>query len=65
LGDAEVLDVALNLIWGRSRRTAEIGVEVLYKKVDQDLPTGSAPLPVGIDQNPSTWGVVGFIQRAW
>jgi hypothetical protein len=72
LGNAKVLDLAANLIWGQNRKTAEIGVEVLYKKVKQDLPTPGGvvvvPAPIltgGIDQNPSTWGVVGFIQRNW
>ena len=69
LGKAKVLDLAANLIWGQNRKTAEIGVEVLYKKVRQDLPTnGGVPIPlpvVGFDQNPSTWALVGFIQRNW
>ncbi len=37
VGDASSWDVAANLIWGQSRRTAEIGVEVVYKQLDQDV----------------------------
>ncbi|HZS63607.1 MAG TPA: porin [Xanthobacteraceae bacterium] len=71
LGDADVLDVSANLIWGKKRETAEIGVEVMYKKVNQDLPTsttiagGGNGLPNGIDQNPSAWGVDAIIRRDW
>jgi hypothetical protein len=64
LGDASAWDVAANLIWGQSRRTAEIGVEVVYKSVNQDLPRGVA-VPRRVDEDPSGWGVVGFIQRNW
>jgi Porin subfamily len=65
-GNAHVFDIAGNLIWGEKAKTAEIGVEVLYKKVNQDLPAGqtaAVDLPFGIDQNPSQWGVVGYIGR--
>jgi hypothetical protein len=66
-GDANVWDIGANLIWGKSRRTAEIGVEVIYKSVQQDLPNPTRPadLPRGTDINPSGWIVNGFIQRAW
>jgi hypothetical protein len=66
-GDARVWDIGANLIWGKSRQTAEIGVEVLYKSVKQDLPNGqtAADLDPGIDVNPSGWTVNAFIQRAW
>jgi hypothetical protein len=64
VGDADVLDVAANLIWGKKRQTAEIGVEVMYKKVDQDLP-GTTVLPAGIEQNPDAWGVDVQIRRDW
>jgi hypothetical protein len=64
LCDAKAWDVAANLIWGQSRKTAEIGVEVMYKSVKQDLPLGVV-LPPGVDQNPSGWGVMGLLQRNW
>ena len=68
-GDARAWDVGANLIWGQNRKTAEIGVEVVYKSVKQDHPIYDivpALLPlVGVDQNPSGWGVAAFIQRAW
>jgi Porin subfamily len=65
-GNAHVFDIAGNLIWGEKAKTAEIGVEVLYKKVNQDLPAGqtaAVDLPLGVKQNPSQWGVVGEIRR--
>lgn len=61
-GDAQVSDVALNLIWGQNRTTAEIGVEAAYKSVKQDTNVG---LPPNVDKNPSGWAAVGFIRRAW
>lgn len=67
VGNARVLDVSANLIWGKKAKTAEIGVEVVYKKVNQDLPTSqtASDIPDGISQNPSSWGVEAFIQRDW
>jgi opacity protein-like surface antigen len=65
-GNAHVFDIAGNLIWGEKAKTAEIGVEVLYKKVNQDLPAGqtaAVDLPAGIAQNPSQWGVDVQIRR--
>lgn len=64
IGKASVNEGALNLIWGKSRQTAEIGVEVLYKKVHQDLPGGST-LPAGIKKDPSVWAVATVISRNW
>jgi hypothetical protein len=64
LGDAKAWDVAANLIWGQSRKTAEIGVEVMYKSVKQDL-SANTVLPPNVDQNPAGWGVMGIIQRNW
>ena len=63
-GDANVLDVGANLIWGKSRQTAEIGVEVVYKKVNQDLPPGQT-LPAGIDKDPSSWIFAAQFGRNW
>jgi hypothetical protein len=69
LGDATAWDVGANLIWGQSRKTAEIGVEVVYKSVDQDLPRGinrgNQPGLRNTDIDPSGWGLVAFIQRNW
>jgi len=69
LGDATAWDVAANLIWGQSRKTAEIGIEAVYKSVDQDLPRGisvrNQPGLRSTDINPSGWGLVAFIQRNW
>ncbi|MEX0841567.1 MAG: porin [Xanthobacteraceae bacterium] len=62
--DATAVDVALNLIWGKSRQTAEIGVEVMYKTVRQDLSLGTV-LPVGIDEDPELLAVGAFISRSW
>jgi hypothetical protein len=72
-GDAKTWDIGANLIWGRSRRTAEIGIEVIYKKLDQDLPNGQTQadinalrgVPGVTDVNPDGWIVTGFIQRSW
>ncbi len=65
LGNAEVFDAALNLIWGSSKKGfGEIGVEVLYKKVRQDLP-GASTLPLGIEQNPSVWSIATAISRTF
>jgi hypothetical protein len=67
VGDANTWDVAANLIWGQSRKTAEIGVEVVYKQLDQTVsnPTRATANALGVDTSPSGWAVVGFIQRAW
>jgi hypothetical protein len=66
-GDASAWDVGANLIWGRSRQTAEIGVEVIYKSVKQTLPrdTTIANLPPGTDVDPSGWIFNAFLQRNW
>ena len=37
IGDATAWDIAANLIWGQSRKTAEIGIEAVYKSVSQTL----------------------------
>jgi hypothetical protein len=69
--DAQVFDIAANLIWGRSRRTLEIGVEVMYKTLKNDpMPATLFPAPPDprfpfVDRNPDGWAVVGFVQRAW
>ena len=70
VGDATAFDVALNLIWGQSRRTAEIGIEAVYKSVDQDIDNRNFDVILpgarrGVDRNPDGWAVVGFISRAW
>ena len=64
LGDAKVYDVGVNLIWGQSRKTAEIGIEAAYKQLKQDLP-GSTVLPANVEKDPSGWVVSAFISRAW
>jgi len=65
IGKGNVTDVGVNLIWGKSRQTAEIGVEVVYKKVKQNLPLGQPALAAGIDKDPSAWGVNAVISRTW
>ena len=73
LGDARVWDVGANLIWGRNRRTAEIGVELLYKSVNQDLPNGQTQRDINAlrgvrgstDVDPEGWTLNAFIQRSW
>lgn len=67
-GDATSWDIGANLIWGKSRQTVEIGVEVLYAQTDIDLPAGTtaASLPGGnTDISPESWLFAAFIQRAW
>jgi hypothetical protein len=78
-GDAKVWDIGANLIWGQSRKTAEIGVEVAYKSLKQDLPngmtqadlnglrcpTGGTCAPGSTDKDPSGWMFMAFIQRNW
>jgi hypothetical protein len=74
-GDADGWDVGANLIWGQARKTAEIGVEVVYKAVQQDVrhgvnpdgsnsPGRSARLN-GIETDPAGWVVSAFISRNW
>jgi len=67
VGDANSWDVAANLIWGQNRRTAEIGVEVVYKQLNQSVSraTRDEANRLGVDTDPSGWAVVGFIQRSW
>jgi Porin subfamily len=67
VGDANTWDVAANLIWGQSRKTAEIGVEVVYKQLNQDVHrfTAAEARRRGVDTDPNGWAVVGFIQRNW
>jgi len=67
VGDAKAWDVAANLIWGQSRKTAEIGIEAVYKSVKQDLSQSVIDQAVAqhLDTNPSGWAVSMFIQRAW
>ncbi len=67
-GDASAWDVGANLIWGKSRATVELGLEVAYKSVDQDLPAGTTAASItalGGDVNPSGWFAGAFIQRSW
>jgi hypothetical protein len=66
-GDAAYWDVELNLIWGQSRKTAEIGIAALYGALRQDVsPAVEATAEVdGIDTDPEGWAIVGFISRAW
>jgi hypothetical protein len=72
-GDARVWDIGANLIWGQTRRTVEMGVEVLYKSTKQDLPNGQTQADLNAlrgfaghtDKDPSGWTVNGFIQRSW
>jgi hypothetical protein len=63
MGKGRVFDAELNLIWG-SRKTAELGVAVMYKKVNQDLP-GPTVLPAGIDKDPSVWGFQTLFNKVW
>ena len=75
LGDAKVSDIALNLIWGQKQKTAEIGVEALYKSTKQDIPGNPSQLGGGsaagndvlrrYGPDTSGWAVVGFLQRNW
>jgi hypothetical protein len=67
IGDAKAWDVAANLIWGQSRKTAEIGIEAVFKSVKQDLSDSviSDAQFRHLDTNPSGWAVSMFIQRAW
>jgi hypothetical protein len=70
IGDATAWDVAANLIWGQSRKTAEIGIEAVYKSVSQDVSHGPGSIAAqsrdrNLDTNPSGWAVSAFIQRAW
>ena len=67
VGDATSWDIAANLIWGQNRRTAEIGVEVVYKQLNQSVSraTRDEANRLGVDTDPSGWAVVGFIQRSW
>jgi hypothetical protein len=67
VGDATSWDVAANLIWGQNRRTAEIGIEVVYKQLDQSVSNKvqNQANKAGVETSPSGWAVVGFIQRAW
>lgn len=67
IGDATAWDIGANLIWGQSRKTAEIGVEVAYKSVSQDVSNkvARASNTFGVDTDPSGWAVSAFIQRAW
>jgi hypothetical protein len=66
-GDVTAWDVAANLIWGQSRKTAEIGIEVVYKQTNQDVSPAIAAAAAknSIDTDPSGWAVSMFIQRAW
>jgi hypothetical protein len=67
VGDATAWDVAANLIWGQSRKTAEIGIEAVFKSVSQDLSPGmvTRARDLHLDTDPSGWAVSMFIQRAW
>jgi hypothetical protein len=67
IGDATAWDVAANLIWGQSRKTAEIGIEAVYKSVSQDLSQNviDQSRAAKLDTDPSGWAVSMFIQRAW
>ncbi|HET7681235.1 MAG TPA: porin [Xanthobacteraceae bacterium] len=67
VGDANSWDIAANLIWGQSRKTAEIGVEVVYKQLNQDVHrlTAAEARRHGVETDPNGWAVVGFIQRNW
>jgi hypothetical protein len=62
LGDSSVWDVGANLIWGQSRKTAEIGAEIAYKQTNIDVPAGFNP---NIDSSPSGWVFSAFIRRNW
>jgi hypothetical protein len=66
-GDTSAWDVAANLIWGQSRKTAEIGIEAVYKSTQQDVrkDIAQAAAKNGLDTDPSGWAVSMFIQRAW
>jgi len=65
-GDAKVFDVGANLIWGQSRKTAEIGIEAAWKTVDQPTQNGFiGEVTAHGNRNPSGWVVSAFISRAW
>jgi hypothetical protein len=63
-GDASRWDVGANLIWGQSRKTAEIGIEAAYKKVNREDQPGRE-VDDGGKRDPSGWSVSAFISRAW
>ena len=65
--DPKAWDVAANLIWGRSRKTAEIGVEAAYKSTSVDASPAMQRFADrnGYDVSPSGWVVSLFIQRSW
>jgi hypothetical protein len=67
IGDATAWDVGANLIWGQARKTAEIGIEAVYKSVSQDVgpSVATAAAATGVDTDPSGWAVSAFISRAW
>jgi hypothetical protein len=66
-GDTSAWDVALNLIWGQSRKTAEIGAEIAYKSTSQQVSSAVAAVAAknSVDIDPSGWAVSFFIKRAW
>jgi len=66
-GDTSAWDVALNLIWGESRKTAEIGAEIAYKSTSQQVssPIAAAAAKNSVDIDPSGWAASFFIKRAW
>jgi hypothetical protein len=64
MGKAQVFEAGVNVIWG-SRKTAEIGIELDYKKLRQDLPGGGSVLPAGIDKDPSGWAIQTVFNKSW
>jgi hypothetical protein len=66
-GDTSAWDVALNLIWGQSRKTAEIGGEIAYKSTSQQVSPAIAAAAAknNIDIDPAGWAVSFFMKRAW
>ena len=65
--DPRAWDVAFNLIWGQSRKTAEIGFEAAYKSTSVDVVPAFQRWASrnGYDTDPSGWVVSFFIQRSW
>ena len=65
LGNARGWDAALNLIWGESRKTAEIGTEVMWKSLQQDLPLAGSVIVSPYEKDPKGWAATTWIKRSW
>jgi hypothetical protein len=66
-GSTSAWDAAFNLIWGQSRKTAEVGGEVAYKSTSQQVSPAiaAAAFRNNIDVNPAGWAISFFMKRAW